>query len=92
LEIGQSNHLKEAAMNFVEFRDASRNVALVAATALLVAIAAWPIAADLMRTLTAEQPQARAAKITLTCFDREMRAHRCEVASTTVAATPSGTR
>jgi hypothetical protein len=87
LKLGQSNHAKEDIMNSIQSRNGSRNVALIAATTLLVAIAASPVVVDLIRTLADSHKPQRPEKITLTCFDRDMRAHSCDVVATTVAAT-----
>jgi hypothetical protein len=76
-------------MNLIRVRDGNRNAALIAGAALLLAIATLPLTFDLMRTFWSLQKPERPARVTLTCFDNEMRPHSCDVVSTTLAATGS---
>ncbi len=71
-------------MNTKQFRDS--NAAVIAAMLLVGAVAILPIALDVARASVSPSKPEPAAKAEHTCFDRHMRAHRCDALSTAVAA------
>jgi hypothetical protein len=79
------NSIRSRKANGDAVSDSGGNAALIAAMLLIGAVVALPIALDLARGSTAPSKDERTAKVTLTCFDRHMRAHPCDVAATTVA-------
>jgi hypothetical protein len=61
----------------------SRQWFLIAAFAGIGAIASLPLAVDSLRSDVRAESSARIGKVTLTCFDRDMRANDCAVATNT---------
>jgi hypothetical protein len=70
----------------MKLTESIRNLLLIAALALIGAAATLPLAMDALRGGHAPAKPERIGTVKLTCFDREMRASSCEVATPTTLA------
>ncbi len=72
-------------MKTTRYGNALRTTLCVATLAAIGAAATLPLAMNVLRDSQHAERDTRTTSVTLTCFDREMRAHRCDVAPGAVA-------